>query len=296
MTRGFYEQLGAARDASLDDLRSAYTRVVTQLIRRRKAILAQGGDPSQLDLDRAQLEEAWDVVSDPERRRKYDAMLAVMEEDLPESAEALWEKVKPAFADPSAEAVTHLLDQTTRLGVGRLESLGGATNDDVAFADPVAQTLIPSPEDDGPPTGFDEVDHVSDVSEVVPLPSATDADPNTSFRVVEGRQQGSPIIVLPTNSAPKRVVIAPETVAGFVEQHGYSGALLLAVREELRLSVDELSERTNIAKGYLEALETDGFDRLPAATFVRGYVRVLAATLGLDEQAVVQGYMKNYSA
>lgn len=293
MTRGFYEQLGAARDASIDELRSAYTRVVTQLIRRRKAILAQGGDPSQLDLDRAQLEEAWDVVSDPERRRKYDAMLAVMEEELPESAEALWDKVKPAFADPSAEAVTHLLDQTTRLGVGRLESLGGPQGDDEAFSDPVAETLIPSPEDDGPPTGFDEVDHLS---EVVHLPSATDADPNPSFRVVEGKQQGSPIIVLPTNTAPRRVLISPETVSGFVAHHGYSGALLMAVREELRMTLDELSERTNIAKGYLEALETDGFDRLPAATFVRGYVRVLAATLGLDEQAVVQGYMKNYSA
>ena len=104
MTRGFYEQLGTSRDAAIDELRSAYTRVVTQLIRRRKAIIEQGGDPSQLDLDRAQLEEAWDVVSDPERRRKYDAMLAVMDDDLPESGEELWEKVRPAFADPAAEA------------------------------------------------------------------------------------------------------------------------------------------------------------------------------------------------
>jgi hypothetical protein len=276
----------------MDELRSAYTRVVTQLIRRRRAIVEQGGDPSQLDLDRSQLEEAWEVVSDPERRRKYDAMLAVMDEELPQSGEELWEKVRPAFADPAAEAATRLLDQTTRLGVGRLESLNGVQDANTGFVDPPDSTLIPAIEEEGPPTGFDEVDMVS---EVVQHPSAVDTNPNKSLRVVEGRQHGSPIIVLPT-AAPSRATISPETVSGLIEQHGYSGALLAAVREELRMSLEDLSDNTNISKGYLEAIEADGFDRLPAATFVRGYVRVLASTLGLDEQAVVNGYMKNYSA
>ena len=239
-----------------------------------------------------QLEEAWDVVSDPERRRKYDAMLAVMDDDLPESGEELWEKVRPAFADPAAEAATRLLDQTTRLGVGRLESLNGGEDAQEAFTDPPDSTLIPVIEDDGPPTGFDEVDMVS---EVVQHPSAVETDPNKSLRVVDGRQSGSPIIVLPT-AAPSRASVSPETLSGLIEQHGYSGALLAAVRQELRMSIEDLSGNTNISKGYLEAIEADGFDRLPAATFVRGYVRVLASTLGLDEQAVVNGYMKNYSS
>ena len=39
--------------------------------------------------------------------------------------------------------------------------------------------------------------------------------------------------------------------------------------ERTRLSVDELSERTNIAKGYLEALETDA-SIAPAATLYAG--------------------------
>tara|TARA_Y100000589_G_scaffold318891_1_gene346880 strand:+ start:151 stop:1032 length:882 start_codon:yes stop_codon:yes gene_type:complete len=293
MTRGFYEQLGTSRDADLDELRGAYTRVVTQLIKRRKAIVEQGGDPSQLDLDRSQLEEAWEVVSDPERRRKYDAMLDVMDGDLPDNAEVLWKKVQPAFVDPAAAAATKLLDQTTRLGVGRLESRGGLNHRVSSFTEAPDKTLIPHPEDEGAPTGIEEIVH--DISEVVPLPSAADKDPNDSLRVVEGTRQGSPIIVLPT-AAPSQSQVAPETVASLIELHGYSGALLSAVRQELRMTLDDLSENTNIAKGYLEAIESDGFDRLPAATFVRGYVRVLASTLGLDEQAVVSGYMKNYSA
>lgn len=291
MTRGFYEQLGTSRDASMNELRGAYTKVVTQLIRRRKAILEQGGDPSQLDLDRAQLEEAWEVVSDPERRRKYDAMLDVIDGDTPDSGEALWEKVQPAFVDPAAAAATRFLDQTTRLGVGRLDAPQGSQASD-SMVDPPDQTLIPHPEDEGQPTGFDDV---SEVSDVVPLPTATNRDPNDSLRLVEGKQQGSPIIVLPT-AEPKRPHLSPETIAGLIELHGYSGSLLRAVREELRMGLDDVSSSTNISKGYLEAIESDGFDRLPAATFVRGYVRVLASTLGLEEQAVVNGYMKNYSA
>ena len=253
--------------------------------------MEQGGDPAQIDLDRSQLEEAWEVVSDPERRRKYDAMLDVMEGEHPESGDQLWEKVQPAFVDPAAAAASRLLDQTTRLGVGRMDSRGVPISQPT-LVDPPDKTLIPHPEDEGSPSVVDDVERTGSV---VPLPTAAPRDPNESLRVVDGSSSSSPIIVLPT-AEPERASLPPETVRGFVELHGYSGALLKAVREELRLSLDDLSESTNISKGYLEAIESDGFDRLPAATFVRGYVRVLASTLGLEEQSMVNGYMKNYSA
>jgi len=295
MTRAFYEQLGAPRDAEVEQLRSAYTRVITQLIRRRKGIVEQGGDPSRIDLDRAQLEEAWEVLSDPVRRRKYDAMLEVMESEERVQEEGLWERVESAFVDPAAAAVTQLLDQTTRLGLGRLEARAVPQPPPQPLSEPPDPTLIPHPEDEGKRAEAESVDWEDDVpSEVVQLPSAAKEDPNPSFRVVDGRGKGSPIIMLP-HQEPSRPALAAETVRGLVESHGYSGTMLKAVREEMHMTLEQLGTATNISEGYLEAIESNAFDRLPAATFVRGYVRVLASTLGLDEQAVVTGYMKNYS-
>ena len=67
---GFYEQLGVDAQASAGQIRAAYGQSVAKLVRRRKALVEQGGDTASLDLARAQLDEAWAVLSDPVRRRR----------------------------------------------------------------------------------------------------------------------------------------------------------------------------------------------------------------------------------
>jgi cytoskeleton protein RodZ len=61
------------------------------------------------------------------------------------------------------------------------------------------------------------------------------------------------------------------------------------------LALQEVSETTRISARYLEAIESDQHDRLPSATFVRGYVREMARLLALDEEATVSGYMRRFS-
>ena len=92
MTQGFYEQLGVDPSAGRVALQEAYTRVVAQLVRRRKAVVDQGGDTSRLDLARAQVDEAWSVLSDPQRRRRYDALVGLSERGMPSDPDALWEQ------------------------------------------------------------------------------------------------------------------------------------------------------------------------------------------------------------
>jgi hypothetical protein len=121
MTRGFYDQIGVPFDADLDQIRAAYGRSVAQLIRRREATVAQGGDTAALDLSRAQLDEAWEVLSDAGRRRRYDAMLAVAADGSPVTQpDALWDRVAGAMIHPSVAAGARLVDAVTRLKIGPL--------------------------------------------------------------------------------------------------------------------------------------------------------------------------------
>lgn len=121
MTRGFYDQIGVPFDADLDQIRAAYGRSVAQILRRREATVGQGGDTAALDLTRVQIDEAWEILSDPARRRRYDAMLAVAADGSPPGdPDALWSRVVGAMIHPAVAAGARLVDATTRLQLGPL--------------------------------------------------------------------------------------------------------------------------------------------------------------------------------
>jgi hypothetical protein len=62
------------------------------------------------------------------------------------------------------------------------------------------------------------------------------------------------------------------------------GEFLRRERELRLISLDEVAERTKISRRYLEAIEEGRYDRLPGETFVRGFIRSYAQSVGLDPQ------------
>ncbi|MCB9931186.1 MAG: DUF4115 domain-containing protein [Alphaproteobacteria bacterium] len=60
------------------------------------------------------------------------------------------------------------------------------------------------------------------------------------------------------------------------------GWWLQARRLELGASVDDVSEALKLQGFYIEALEAEAFERLPARSYAIGYVRSLAQAYGLD--------------
>ena len=65
------------------------------------------------------------------------------------------------------------------------------------------------------------------------------------------------------------------------------GATLREAREGLGMSVYDIAERIKFAPKQVEALEANDFERLPKATFLRGFVRSYARVLQLDEAALI---------
>jgi hypothetical protein len=302
MASEFYEQLGVDRTASSTKIRTAYSQHVARLARRRKALIEQGGDTTQLDLLRARLDEAWEVLSDPLRRRRYDVLLRWTDGAHSKTVEGLWEEVSDGLVHPAAAVGAKLLRVTSRLSeIGVLP-------------------LAPSGSADEPPT---LVPHDEDLTS--PRPARLGASPpSPGLRVVDGSPGSSDVLVLPARSdtpssepppelppaqpPPAEVQVAPAPVASaaptlppglpadelgmLVDQLGYSGALLQAVRMRMGLSLQDLSDHTRISVRYLEALESETRDSLPTATFVRGYVREVARMLKIPMDAVVAGYLR----
>jgi hypothetical protein len=307
----FYEQLGVERTSPLPRIRAAYGQALAKLAKRRRALLERGGDAAQLDLQRAHLDEAWSVLSDPPRRRRYDAMLRWVDGSHPTTEEALWAEVHGDLVHPAAAVAAKLLRVATTLqDIGQLPLAPSAADE--------PPTLVPHDDDltaSGRPT---EAAHLgqaptqpTEVTEVArprlampppsvapPMETPVPAPPAVSMPTPQvATPSPSAVVIPPAPSAPppppraEAPGLPAEVLSSLVDEHGFSGALLTAVRERLGQSLHDVADRTRISVRYLEALEREEVDALPSATFVRGYVREVARSLHLDPDPLVSGYM-----
>lgn len=74
----------------------------------------------------------------------------------------------------------------------------------------------------------------------------------------------------------------------------WSGSFIKTLRESKKISIEELSDFTKISKTYLIAIENEDYKKLPAATFVRGFVTQVAKRLKLPSEKVASAYVNRY--
>jgi cytoskeletal protein RodZ len=74
-------------------------------------------------------------------------------------------------------------------------------------------------------------------------------------------------------------------------ESGAFGGWLRREREAREVTLGEISDVTKISRSYLEALEEERFDVLPAPVFAKGFLREYAKYVGLDPDEVVNSYL-----
>jgi len=263
MPVGFYEILQVPPDAPVESIRTAYQDQVASVVRKLRAAEARQQDVAAIEARRAALGEAWSVLSDPARRRRYDRFRELSKGALPADPDELWSAAGRSLVDPAAAAALEVVRTLTDLRVG--EALG------------VTSTTTADPE-------------VSPVS-------VREASPASERTLVSRRAEPRPSI--PTAPAlPLDRTLSPEEVARLPERYGPTGAYLRAVREARRIDLDALSASTRITRRFLDALERDAYAELPGATFVRGYLKMVVRALesldGPELDEFVEGYMSRF--
>jgi curved DNA-binding protein CbpA len=87
----------------------------------------------------------------------------------------------------------------------------------------------------------------------------------------------------------------PEVVAAEVPENGeYDGRALHQARISRGIEIEEVAAVTKVSETYLKFIEQDRYADLPAAVYVRGFVREIARCLKLDPKLVCDGYMARY--
>lgn len=102
--------------------------------------------------------------------------------------------------------------------------------------------------------------------------------------------------LLDTAVAAERAMLRQELAHEVHADTDFTGTLLAKVRESLGIEIEEISAHTKISAGYLRAIETEQFDKLPALVYARGFVQQLATYLKLDPAQVSRTYLRRMRA
>lgn len=68
------------------------------------------------------------------------------------------------------------------------------------------------------------------------------------------------------------------------------GSYLRELRTARGVSLEELSRTTRVGRSYLQALESDAFEKLPAPVFTKGFIRAYCLALGEPADEVLSRY------
>jgi hypothetical protein len=119
------------------------------------------------------------------------------------------------------------------------------------------------------------------VSSPVPQPAASVPAPRSA-------PADAPAAIEPSPAPGSGPVVGP--VVGSV-----IGPRIAAARARVRLTVDDLADRTRIRPHVIEAIEADDFSVCGGDVYARGHLRVLARVLGVDATPLVSEYDARYA-
>lgn len=92
--------------------------------------------------------------------------------------------------------------------------------------------------------------------------------------------------------APVAPAAAPATSAATE----FNGPAIKALRERAGLSIRNIADMTKIGSRYVEYIEAERFEKLPARPYLRGFLLLYAQALGCDAERMVADYLKRYEA
>ena len=93
---------------------------------------------------------------------------------------------------------------------------------------------------------------------------------------------------------PKNVRETVTPVSQFIAD--FTGPAIKMLREQNGLTVRNIADITKVGTRYLECIEEEHYDKLPARAYTRGFLMLYAKALGCDPERMASDYLKRYDA
>ena len=299
---------------SQDEILAQYRKMSKDIYAKLR--LAQG-DGSELDIfyaQQKQLKDALEILIHPSKRRSYDLFLQFNQENasLPDSVEDFWSIILPTKASPSLHHAIELSQSLTKLDLSN-EYLGQIEE----YDEQVTATHIPKE------TVYNELEVDKRSSEnpsrkparpasvILEKDSeATQVSPKRNTRLDDNPTElfeKSPRLEKSTSKSPKgstsvhskaKAAIQRDRSQSNIEKifaaYGHDGRFLREVRKLKGYSIEKLSNETMVAEEYIQNIEANAFDQLPAELYTMNYIKRIAGVLQISDRNIVDDYMRMY--
>jgi curved DNA-binding protein CbpA len=293
----YYEVLEIRPDASAQDVRNAYLRLKASY-RKDNPALYSVLDPMETEDMLGKIEEAFQVLSDPESRREYDERNGFAERierkilSLDRTS-TLDPRAASSPFDSDASEIDPLNPPSTDFaGMERKGENGLTGPSGYSLPTQAPSSFATESRGDTSPFGARPAPaHTADPSFVerrtsAPAPAPVQRPANDFPRSAPTPSWNTGTITAAVQSDSIQAEIANESE--------WRGPTLRKLREIRRYSLDDMAQITKISKTYLIALEEEAFAKLPAPVFVRGFLLQVAKTLRIPPEPVAQAYMARF--
>lgn len=258
-TQSYYEILDINSDATLPEIKQAYLRVKSAYGKDSVALYSLF-DSQETKNILQKVEEAFHILSNPEKRKEYDRFHGIMETSLPSYNH-------PQPNNRSRLNVVSEQDHAQTIADGMFGS--SSIEEDLMFNDKALDNVPPKTPNEEPP-------------------QRTLSSTNTS----SSYENKLGII---KRIALTSAYLQNEEIEEEIEKESvFSGAFLKKIREYRQIRLDEMAEFTKISKLHIENIENEEFKKLPSAVYTRGFVIQIAKAMKLPHEKVASAYMTRY--
>jgi curved DNA-binding protein CbpA len=262
--QSYYEVLDVSFNANPEVIRTAYIRAKNAYNRDSLAAYSLfDREESRRILE--EIEEAYAVLSDSEKRRQYDESHGIV------SSESVYEAYHRGNHAVAAFARAAMADEESYTSSSfsfENDPFRKQAAEQAAAREKPAASAAPAPAPAAQPE-ISPIERLKNIQEI-----GQTAVGARNYQLSRSHE---------TN---------PEMEERIKNCAGVNGAWLKSVREYKRVSADEIMNVLKISKNYLTALEEDDVTRLPANVFVRGFVIQYGKALKLDHDKVATSYME----
>lgn len=287
-TQSYYEILDVKPDAGQNEIRQAYFRAKAAY-GKDSAALYSLFDEQQTRLVIETIEQAYLVLSNPEKRKEYDKVHGFLKSG----------DVLPTIRKTPSQSNVFSFGKGEGPGGDAAHQAAHAVFGAGAMSDANATEANPSatfPAATGSKPIRDE--HTDDYSTPRTLASAQAAGPPvqeyispSSFNSRENR-----LGLVRRIDLVKPYEKNPTMEDEIAVETAFRGEFFRKVREYKSISVDELSDFTKISRTYINCIESEEFESLPAPAYLRGFIIQIAKALKLPHEKAATAYMAHYKS
>ena len=260
MSHSYYDVLDLTPDATDSEVKTAYLRMKNAYSKDSVAtysLFDKVESTKQLD----EIEEAYLVLSNPEKRSHYDR--------------------RNGFKRPN-DQISQDLKKSIRVG-NSLPPRGASNKNRGALNSGMAE--LP---------GYNESESIFTTHSSVPSAAPTHSSDEGPISFAVSSVPESEDLSLSKHQVLGGYEKNEALEREILETSEFSGPFIKKVREYKKLSIEDLSRMTKIRKSYLDAIESEDPKSLPAPVYVRGFVYQVAKTLRLDAEKVANTYSQRF--